>query len=104
NEVVAARCEKLGIPVMQGIEDKASALREVLDRGNIESRRAVYVGNDVNDLPCFPLVGCAVAVADAHPQVLAAADMRLSLPGGHGAVRELCDQLLGRVREKERND
>ncbi|MCH8876639.1 MAG: acylneuraminate cytidylyltransferase [Chloroflexi bacterium] len=104
NKVVAARCEKLGIPVMQGIEDKASALREVLDRGNIESRRAVYVGNDVNDLPCFPLVGCAVAVADAHPQVLAAADMRLSLPGGHGAVRELCDQLLGRVREKERND
>ena len=104
NEVVAARCEKLGIPVMQGIEDKASALREVLERGKIEPSRAVYVGNDVNDLPCFPLVGCAVAVSDAHPQVLAAADMRLSLPGGHGAVRELCDQLLERVKDKERND
>ena len=104
NEVVAARCEKLGISVMQGIEDKASALRDVLERGNIESSRAVYIGNDVNDLPCFPLVGCAVAVSDAHPQVLAAADRRLSRPGGHGAVRELCDQLLERVTDKERND
>ena len=104
NEVVAARCKKLGIPAMQGIRDKASALRELLKRGNIESSRAVYVGNDVNDLPCFPLVGCAVAVSDAHPQVLAAADMRLSRPGGHGAVRELCDQLLERLPDKERND
>lgn len=104
NEVVAARCKKLGIPALQGIRDKASALRDVLKRGNIESRRAVYVGNDVNDLPCFPLVGCAVAVSDAHPQVLAAADLRLSRPGGHGAVRELCDQLLDRVLDKERND
>jgi N-acylneuraminate cytidylyltransferase len=104
NEVVAARCKKLGIPALQGIRDKASALRDVLKRGNIESRRAVYVGNDVNDLPCFPLVGCAVAVSDAHPQVLAAADLRLSRPGGHGAVRELCDHLLDRVLDKERND
>ncbi len=103
NEVVAARCKKLGIPAMQGIRDKASALREVLERGNIESSRAVYVGNDVNDLPCFPLVGCAVGVADAHPRVLAAADMRLSRRGGHGAVRELCDMLVGRVSEKERH-
>ena len=89
---------------MQGIEDKASTLREVLERGNIKSSRAVYVGNDVNDLPCFPLVGCALAVSDAHPQVLAAADIRLSRPGGHGAVRELCDQLLERVVDRERDD
>jgi len=104
NEVVAARCKKLGIPALQGIRDKASALTDVLERGNIEPSRAVYVGNDVNDLPCFPLVGCAVAVSDAHPQVLAAADIRLSHPGGHGAVRELCDRLLERVIDKERND
>jgi N-acylneuraminate cytidylyltransferase len=54
----------------------------------------IYVGNDVNDLDCMRLVGCAVAVADAHPRALACADIVLSRRGGHGAVRELCD-LLG---------
>jgi N-acylneuraminate cytidylyltransferase len=39
------------------------------------------------------LVGCGVAVADAHPDVLAAADLVLTRAGGHGAVRELCDRI-----------
>jgi N-acylneuraminate cytidylyltransferase len=48
----------------------------------------------VNDLPSFDLVGCAVAVADAHPEVLSRADIVLERPGGHGAVRELCDSIV----------
>lgn len=103
NPVVAARCKKLGLPALQGITDKATALSNLLAEKGLGAGGVVYVGNDVNDLPCFPLVGCAVAVADAHPQVLAKADMRLSRRGGHGAVRELCDMLLDRVAEKERN-
>ncbi|MFQ5921620.1 MAG: cytidylyltransferase domain-containing protein [Anaerolineales bacterium] len=103
NPVVTARCKKLGIPALQGITDKATALSDQLAERGLGAGRVVYVGNDVNDLPCFPLVGCAVAVADAHPQVLAEADMRLSRRGGHGAVRELCDMLIGRVSEKERH-
>ncbi len=103
NPVVAARCKKLGILAVQGIEDKASKLGELLAERELNSEDVIYVGNDVNDLPCFPLVGQAVAVADAHPQVLAAADMRLTRAGGHGAVRELCDMLLKQMGEKERN-
>jgi len=103
NPVVAARCEKLGITAVQGIEDKASKLSELMAERGLDSRLVIYVGNDVNDLPCFPLVGNAVAVADAHPKVLAAADMRLDRTGGHGAVRELCDLLLKRMEEKERD-
>ena len=56
----------------------------------------IYVGNDTNDLPCFPLVASAIAVADAQPQVLRSADIVLNQPGGHGAVRELCDLLVQR--------
>lgn len=103
NPVVAARCQKLGITAVQGIEDKANKLSELLDERGLNSEDVIYVGNDVNDLPCFPLVGLAVAVADAHPQVLAAADMRLTRAGGHGAVRELCDTLLKQFGEKGRN-
>lgn len=94
NPVVLARCRKLNLPVFQGISDKPAALRQLLQERQIDPAHVVYVGNDVNDLPCFPLVGCAVAVADSHPDVLAAADMILARSGGKGAVRELCDRLL----------
>jgi N-acylneuraminate cytidylyltransferase len=49
----------------------------------------------VNDLPCFPLVGWAVVVADAMPEVARQADFILGRKGGHAAVRELCDLLMG---------
>ena len=96
NPVVAARCRKLGIEAIQGISDKGTVLAQLLSERGVPSDRVVYLGNDVNDLPCFPLVGWAVAVADSHPEVLAKADHRLAKSGGHGAVRELCDLLLER--------
>jgi N-acylneuraminate cytidylyltransferase len=56
--------------------------------------RVLYLGNDVNDLPCFEQVGWPVAVASAHPSVRAAARAVTSVPGGHGAVREVASWLL----------
>ena len=94
NKVVAARCKKLHLPVQQDLQDKAAALRKLLAEQQIDPAQVVYLGNDVNDLPCFPLVGCAVVVADAHPAVIAAADLVLEHTGGHGAVRELVDIIL----------
>ena len=94
NKVVAARCKKLHLPVQQDLQDKAAALRKLLAEQQIDPAQVIYLGNDVNDLPCFPLVGCAVVVADAHPAVIAAADLVLEHTGGHGAVRELVDIIL----------
>ena len=94
NPVVAARCRKLGLPLQQDLQDKAEALRKILAERQVAPAQVVYLGNDVNDLPCFPLVGCAVVVADAHPAAKAAADLVLEHNGGHGAVRELVDKLL----------
>jgi 3-deoxy-D-manno-octulosonate 8-phosphate phosphatase (KDO 8-P phosphatase) len=39
-------------------------------------------------------VGLSFAVADAHPQARSAAHVITRLPGGGGAVREVCDYLL----------
>jgi 3-deoxy-D-manno-octulosonate 8-phosphate phosphatase (KDO 8-P phosphatase) len=36
----------------------------------------------------------AVAVADAHPTARAVAHWITPTPGGHGAVRDVCDLLL----------
>ena len=97
NPVVSARCKKMGIPVIQGVEEKAVVLGKYLLDNQINPREVVFLGNDLNDVPCFNLVGCAVVVADAQVQALQQADLILSRRGGHGAVRELCDLLMQRL-------
>jgi N-acylneuraminate cytidylyltransferase len=92
--VVTARCAKLGLPVIQGVDNKADALQAILTERKIDPKQVIYLGNDINDVPCFDLVGCAVVVADAHPSARRRADLVLQTSGGHGAVRELCDLLL----------
>jgi YrbI family 3-deoxy-D-manno-octulosonate 8-phosphate phosphatase len=99
NPVVSARCRKMKIQAMQGVDDKATALQAFLQEQHIDPARVVYVGNDINDTPCFPLVGCAVAVADAQPQARRQADLVLTHKGGHGAARELCDLILNNMRK-----
>jgi N-acylneuraminate cytidylyltransferase len=99
NPVVSARAKKLAITAFQGISEKGKKLTDILKQRKIPAEQVVYVGNDINDLDCFRLVGLSVAVADAHPQVIAEADLVLSKPGGSGAVRELCDLLLEKKRQ-----
>jgi len=99
NPVVKARADKLGIPVYQGVDEKGPELINILADRGISSDSVVYLGNDINDLPCFPLVGLAAAVADSHPLVIEKAQLVLSKKGGHGAVRELCDLLLEKFKE-----
>jgi YrbI family 3-deoxy-D-manno-octulosonate 8-phosphate phosphatase len=94
NQVVAARCRKLELPVIQGLSDKAAALGKLIVERNLDPAEVIYLGNDVNDSPCFPLVGCAVVVADAHPSAKTQADVVLEHNGGDGAVRELIDLIL----------
>lgn len=94
NPVVSARAEKLRVPVFQGVLEKGKALQALLEDRNVSGDEVIYLGNDINDLPCFPLVGTAAAVADAHHRVLEHADLVLNHRGGRGAVRELCDLIL----------
>lgn len=102
NPVVRARAEKMGVESVQGIDilGKGEALKKLLARKNIDAAQVVYIGNDLNDLPCFEIAGWAVAVADAYPEVLRAADHVLTRPGGHGAVRELCELVLKNLESK----
>lgn len=99
NSVSKRRCEKLAIPCYHDLGlDKAATLSRLISEENIAPEKIVYLGNDINDLACMEMVGCAVAVADAHPQVLRQADLVLKHCGGDGAIRELCDILLDNFR------
>lgn len=95
NPVVAARARKLQVPVLHGIDRKDIALKQWCDERGIAPERVLYVGNDVNDLPCFHLAGWPVAVASAHDSVRAAARAVTATPGGEGAIREIAAWLLG---------
>ncbi|WP_433442658.1 N-acetylneuraminate synthase family protein [Nonomuraea sp. CA-141351] len=94
NPVVAARARKLGVPVLQGLADKRTVLRDWLKIEGLDPARVAYVGNDVNDLGPMSEVGWPIATPDAHPRVRAAARIVLTKPGGSGAVRELCDRVV----------
>jgi YrbI family 3-deoxy-D-manno-octulosonate 8-phosphate phosphatase len=96
NPVVAARARKLAVPALHGVDDKGHALAQWCAENGHELQRTAYVGNDVNDLPCFDIVGWPIAVADAHHTVRARARIVTAAPGGYGAVREVASRLLGR--------
>lgn len=92
---VTRRCRELGIRhVHQGIDDKGAMLHRLLKQLRLQANQCACVGDDTPDLPVMRQVGLAVAVADAHEQVLASAHRRTRRPGGAGAVREVCDWLL----------
>jgi YrbI family 3-deoxy-D-manno-octulosonate 8-phosphate phosphatase len=95
NPVVAARARKLGVPVLHGVDRKDLALKQWCEENGVAPERVLYAGNDVNDLPCFGLVGWPVAVAGAHDAVRAAARAVTTAHGGRGAVREIAAWLLG---------
>ena len=99
NPVVAARAKKMGVEAIHGvgIQDKGRVMREVLAQKNIPAENVIYIGNDLNDLPCFEVAGWSVAVADAYPEVIRAADYVLKARGGHGALREVCDLILNKL-------
>ena len=95
NPVVAARARKLQLPVLHGIDRKDLALKQWCEEQGIAPERVLYVGNDVNDLPCFALVGWPVAVGSAHDVVRGAARAVTTVAGGDGAVREIASWILG---------
>ena len=94
NPVVMQRCKKLNMECIHGVLKKGENLSNYLKENQIDPQNVIYVGNDINDLPCFPIVGCAVVPADAHEEVKNEADIVLLHNGGNGAVRELCDMLI----------
>lgn len=92
---VARRARELGIRhVTQGASDKLAALTRLARARAIDLEYCACVGDDTPDAPILEAAGVSIAVADAHSDALAAADLVTSRPGGRGAVREVCDWLI----------
>ena len=92
---VALRMEMLGIDLVYlGQSDKGRAFKDIIAKVGCAPEHAAYIGDDLIDLPVLSQVGLAIAVQDANEQILPYVDWQTRLPGGHGAVREVCDYIL----------
>jgi 3-deoxy-D-manno-octulosonate 8-phosphate phosphatase (KDO 8-P phosphatase) len=95
--MVRTRCRELGIRhVHQGVADKLAQLERLRRRLGLPRSACACVGDDLPDLPLVRSLALSFAVADAHPDIRRAARRTTRRRGGRGAVREVCDYLLGR--------
>ncbi len=95
SQIVRVRATELGLDIIrQGLQDKVSVARQVLEELGLTFSQLCYIGDDLTDLPLLRRVGLSATVADAAPEVREAAHWVAQLDGGRGAVRELIERIL----------
>ena len=102
--VVKARAEKLklqylylgvGSRVNPNCLTKLQAAQEICAQLGIGLEDVCFVGDDVNDVELLEAVGIPCCPPNARPEVLAVEGIKvLHTPGGQGAIREICDEIL----------
>lgn len=74
--------------------DKVTAIREFATDHNIDLENVIYMGDDIPDLECMRLVGVPVCPSDAAMEVVEASRYISEFNGGHGAVRDIIEQVM----------
>lgn len=93
--MVQKRADELGIKhIIQGRDDKKTALTELIQTLGLDLLECAYMGDDLPDIKALQSVALAVTVPNAHDEVKKQVDMITTNFGGSGAVREVCDLLL----------
>jgi 3-deoxy-D-manno-octulosonate 8-phosphate phosphatase (KDO 8-P phosphatase) len=94
SEAVRRRAAELKIEAIQGVKDKAKAVREACKRLGVDPAAAAFMGDDLVDLGAMRAVGLAVAPSDATGPALGLAKIVTGAAGGQGAVREAVETIL----------
>jgi 3-deoxy-D-manno-octulosonate 8-phosphate phosphatase (KDO 8-P phosphatase) len=92
---VEARARELQMHFLRlGTSDKMACLTEALAQEGLSAPEVAFMGDDLPDLPVLLRVGLSATVADAPLEVRSRVDYVTRARGGHGAVRELIEQIL----------
>ena len=95
SQIVEQRMSALGVKhILQGCEEKNSALKDLQQQLNMNPEITASIGDDMPDIGMFDASKLSIAVADAHPLVIKKAHYVCYNRGGFGAVREICDLIL----------
>ena len=90
------RLEELGIKhSYYGVIDKTQPFNLLKQQLRLQNENIACIGDDLPDLPIIQTAGFGIAVANAVLKVRQAADYVTKAKGGEGAVREICDIILG---------
>ncbi|MEO1817798.1 MULTISPECIES: HAD family hydrolase [Pseudomonas] len=93
--LVERRAANLGIKhLIQGREDKLTALNELRQIIPVEMHQIAHLGDDLPDLPVMRRVGLGMAVASADGFVREHAHGVTRAVGGAGAAREFCELIM----------
>lgn len=95
SNIVEQRMTALGVKhIIQGCEDKFTALEALQKQLSVNKKTTASVGDDMPDLGMFELSDFCFSVQDGHPMVRQRSDYVTQNRGGFGAVREICDLVL----------
>ena len=94
NSVVTARANKLKIPAIQGVENKAEKIKALVDELKFDLTKVLYIGNDLNDYQAMELCGYTACPSDSHEKIKEISFFVLDTMGGKGVVRELLEKVL----------
>ena len=89
------RMQDLGVTIFRvGEKDKAVGCRAIIAEAGVAASDALFIGDDLIDLPAFAACGLSCAVQDAPDYIHAQVDVVLDAEGGRGAFREVADKIL----------
>jgi 3-deoxy-D-manno-octulosonate 8-phosphate phosphatase (KDO 8-P phosphatase) len=95
SQLMVHRARNLGIThLYQGAEEKLEAFKHLVNELEIEPAHIAYMGDDVVDLPVMRRCGLAITVPAAPETVKQYSHHVTALPGGKGAVREVCELIM----------
>ncbi len=92
---VADRAGEIGIhELVQNCMAKREAMTEILSRRGLSPEQAVFVGDDLVDIPVFRMAGLAICPSDAPDEVKKEAHYISPFPGGKGVLRDTIELVL----------
>ena len=94
SEATATRGRELKVDEVVQDNPKLAPFATILAKRGVEWSECAFVGDDLPDLPVLSRVALPIAVANAVPEVKAAAALVTKNAGGNGAVREVAEVIL----------
>ncbi len=89
------RMEELKIEYLfQGVGNKESFIKKFMREHGIKKEQLGYIGDDLNDFSSMKLADFVGCPKDACQEVREIANYVSSVPGGHGAVRDIIEHIL----------
>lgn len=92
---VQNRMKGLGVEdVNMGIKDKASILKNKMEKLGLTKEQVLFIGDDVPDYEAMKMVGLACCPNDAVSDIVQIADYISPYKGGEGCVRDIIEKVL----------